>query len=66
MGGGVGNEALCLLLALRFCVDIQAPGGEVVQQLGQIALVIIMALTLAAMGVSFADRAREKSAPGAL
>ncbi|WP_341856921.1 MFS transporter [Brachybacterium sp. GPGPB12] len=31
-----------------------------------IALVIIMALTLAAMGVSFADRAREKEAPGAL
>ena len=31
-----------------------------------IALVIIMAMTLAAMGVSFADRAREKAAPGAL
>ena len=31
-----------------------------------IALVIIMALTLAAMAVSFADRAREKATPGAL
>lgn len=31
-----------------------------------IALVIIMALTLAAMGVSFADRAREKEGRGAL
>ncbi|MGO1227001.1 MFS transporter [Brachybacterium sp. AOP42-C2-15] len=31
-----------------------------------IALVIIMALTLAAMGVSFADRAREKAGKGAL
>ena len=31
-----------------------------------IALTIIMALTLAAMGVSFADRAREKAGKGAL
>ncbi|MGP5125943.1 MFS transporter [Brachybacterium tyrofermentans] len=31
-----------------------------------IAIVIIMALTLAAMAVSFADRAREKANPGAL
>ncbi|WP_062946570.1 MFS transporter [Brachybacterium sp. sponge] len=41
-------------------------GGTAWLEAFTIALVIIMALTLAAMGVSFADRAREKEAPGAL
>ncbi|MGO1284251.1 MAG: MFS transporter [Brachybacterium sp.] len=41
-------------------------GGTAWLEAFTIALVIIMALTLAAMGVSFADRAREKAGKGAL
>jgi len=41
-------------------------GGTAWLEAFTIALVIIMALTLAAMGVSIADRAREKSAPASL
>ncbi|MEE1650109.1 MFS transporter [Brachybacterium sp. J144] len=41
-------------------------GGHSWLEAFTIAMVIIMALTLVAMGVAFADRARETSAPGAL
>ncbi|AXK46884.1 MFS transporter [Brachybacterium saurashtrense] len=41
-------------------------GGTAWLEAFVIALTIIMALTLAAMGVSFADRAREKAGKGAL
>lgn len=41
-------------------------GGTAWLEAFTIALVIIMALTLAAMGVSFADRAREKEGKGSL
>lgn len=41
-------------------------GGTAWLEAFTIALAIIMALTLAAMGVSFADRAREKAGKGAL
>ncbi len=41
-------------------------GGHAWLEAFTIAIAIIMALTLAAMAVSFADRAREKANPGAL